>query len=53
MLWPGREVCSIWPSVSFAVDKLIPGTTWYSRICTCKAHMSLVGNYTAVEPGGA
>ena len=49
MLWPGREVCNIWPSVSFADDRLIPGTTWYSRICTCRAHMLVIDETRARE----
>ena len=49
MLWPGREVGSIGPSVSCADDRLCPGTTWYSRICTCKSQMIATGETAAVE----
>ena len=52
MLWPGREVCSIWPSVSLADDRLIPGTTWYSRICTCNVHMLAVDKTEVCESAG-
>ncbi len=40
MLWPASMVWSTWPSVRLLDDRLIPGITWYSRICadTCTLH---------------